>query len=371
MNPTWLILYLALAVVAAGLSGLAVCWAIRLAPRWGLMDVPDVRKNHPAATPVAGGLALISVFVGLCLVAALVAAWVGHWQPHPEPGSVLGYASNVGQRLGQLFWLLGATLALLILGVWDDKKPLGAVSKLIVQVVIAGAVVWFAEIRLTAFLPDYLSIPLSILWFVTLINALNFLDNMDGLAGGIAAIATGSLTLVGLLQGQIFVPALGALLLGCLLGFLAFNVWPARIFMGDGGSLPVGFLLAALGVLTTYYTPGEPVHAAMPAAVLTPLLILAVPLYDAVTTLWQRWREGRALMHADHSHFSHRLLALGFSQQRTVRIIWLLTGCTGLAAIMLQRLPTAWGGLSFLLVVLVLAVVRMLESRGERQGAGP
>src|SRR5206468_2603105 len=169
-----------------------------------------------------------------------------------------------------------------VLGLWDDRKALGPYVKLVVQLLAAGVlVIAFPEMRVLTALRPAVSIPVTILWIVGITNAFNFLDNMDGLSAGIAAVATTAFLITTLLIQQWFIAGSLALLLGALLGFLCFNFPPASIFMGDSGSLVIGFILGVLTVRTTFLPKGMNWGAGW-YAVFAPLIVLAVPLYDLI-----------------------------------------------------------------------------------------
>ncbi len=181
---------------------------------------------------------------------------------------------------------------------------------------MAAAVVFGRGWKLTLFVDWPLATDVvSVLWIVGLINSFNMLDNMDGLAAGVAAIASAILGVVMLLtpesanQPQLFVAGFCFVLVGALLGFLIHNRPPARIIMGDAGSYFIGFSLAVITILATFAGGGDPRHA-----ILAPLCVLAVPIYDTASVVWIRLRAGRSPFHGDTNHFSHRLVALGLTR---------------------------------------------------------
>ena len=175
------------------------------------------------------------------------------------------------------------------MGLIDDVRPLSPRIKLAAQVLAAGLVVFGAHVRAGEVLGGLPSILLTMLWLVGICNSVNLMDNADGLCAGVVAIAAGFLAVSAMQVGQIFVPALAWVLAGSVLGFLLFNFPPARIFMGDAGSLPIGFLLGVATVLTTYYNPTLKTE---PYGLAAPVFILAVPLYDTLTVLIHRYRAG-------------------------------------------------------------------------------
>jgi UDP-GlcNAc:undecaprenyl-phosphate GlcNAc-1-phosphate transferase len=205
---------------------------------------------------------------------------------------------------------------------------------------------------------------------VAVINAVNLIDNMDGLSGGVACISAACFLIAALLQGQWFVGACLALLVGALLGFLVFNVPPASVFMGDGGTLVVGFWLAFLTVRTTY-VHGD-IAAAHPTSgawygVFMPVLVLAVPLYDTVSVMLIRWSQGKPLMVGDLQHVSHRLVRRGLSKRGAVMALWGFTLVTGLAGVVLAHVP-AWCavlvGVQTLVLLGVLGAIEFATGKG-------
>jgi UDP-GlcNAc:undecaprenyl-phosphate/decaprenyl-phosphate GlcNAc-1-phosphate transferase len=220
--------------------------------------------------------------------------------------------------------------------------------------------------RLTLFLDlPALTTLLSVIWIVGLINSFNMLDNMDGLSSGIATIASLLLATVLLTTPapgtgipQLFVGGFLLVLAGSLLGFLWHNRPVARLFMGDAGSYFVGFCVAVSTLLATYSGyEGEAQHA-----VLAPLVVMAVPLYDTITVIWIRLREGRSPFQADRNHFSHRLVELGFTKVQAVLTIYLTTLTCGLGALLLRRVDAFGAAVILLIVVCILALIAILES---------
>jgi UDP-GlcNAc:undecaprenyl-phosphate GlcNAc-1-phosphate transferase len=204
-----------------------------------------------------------------------------------------------------------------------------------------------------------------VLWIVALVNSFNMLDNMDGLSAGVAAICGGALAAALLLAPdpetgvpQLFTAGFLLVLVGALVGFLLHNRPPAKLFMGDAGSYFIGFCLATLSMQATYadYSSGTR-HA-----VLVPLCILAVPLYDMTSVILIRLLEGRSPFQADRRHFSHRLVDLGFTRPQAVLIIYLMTAATSLAGVAMQQVSLS-GAIALIAVVgCVLGLVAILEN---------
>ncbi len=211
----------------------------------------------------------------------------------------------------------------------------------------------------------WLTALITVFWIVGLTNAFNFLDNMDGLSAGVAAISVGLLAIVTGYIGDYFVAGFLVCLLGALLGFLVFNWPPASVFMGDAGSYFIGFLIGVMTVLSTYTKPGLP-----EIAIAAPLCVLAVPLYDSATVIVIRLSRGRSPFEADRNHFSHRLLRLGMSGRQALLTIYLVTLATGLGALSLYPLSDRYPGLAALVtgaqVASLLGVVAILEVAARR-----
>ena len=218
----------------------------------------------------------------------------------------------------------------------------------------------------------YLPARSAFLWIVGLVNSFNMLDNMDGLSAGVAAIAAAMLAAVMLMAPdpetsgpQLFVGGFLLVLVGSLLGFLFHNRPPARIFMGDAGSYLVGYFIAMATLSATFAGDNLPRHA-----ILAPLCVLAVPLYDTATVVFIRLRSGRSPFEGDRSHFSHRLVELGMSKPQAVLTIYLATATCGLGALLLHQVNLAGAAVVLLMVACVLLLVAILESTGLKKPAG-
>jgi UDP-GlcNAc:undecaprenyl-phosphate GlcNAc-1-phosphate transferase len=340
----------------------------RWAPTWGLVDNPGARKVHASPTPLGGGIA---VWLGVVLpfLIGQIALWLIQHQYIDSgllPEFVQGHLPGLAHQSGRLWILLGAGTVLMLVGLADDRWHLGWKLRLVAQFGVAAICVTWQDWRLTVFIDvPVLTWLLSVFWIVALVNSFNMLDNMDGLSAGVAAIAASLLAAVLLIapvtgtQGpQLFVGGLLLVLVGALLGFLWHNRPVAKLFMGDAGSYFVGFCIAVSTLLATFATYGD----ASPHAVLAPLCVMAVPLYDMITVLWIRVREGRSPFHADKSHFSHRLVELGLTKGQAVLTIYLTTATCGLSALLLHQV-NAFGAVIILLgIVCVLSLIGILET---------
>jgi UDP-GlcNAc:undecaprenyl-phosphate GlcNAc-1-phosphate transferase len=256
---------------------------------------------------------------------------------------------------------------LFALGLWDDKKHLSPFFKLTVQFAVAIIAAFFADIRVELFIESkVVTSLLSAVWIVLIINVFNFLDNMDGASVGIAVIISCILFAAAALSGQVFVGGLTLVFIGALLGFLVFNFPPAKIFMGDAGSLVVGFFVAMLTVRTTYYHEAQ---SGQWYAVFMPLLVMAVPLYDFISVTLLRISQGKSPFIGDIQHFSHRLKKRGLTDTQTVLTLYLATLCTGLGAIFLYQVNLAGAILIFIQTVMVLSIVAIFETTAQNDKA--
>ena len=288
--------------------------------RTGHVDAPGHRKIHAEPVALAGGLAVatglfLPILVG---VAAVQLGWLG-----PRTTELMSY--GLGRRAIELIAILVGAAGMVGLGWLDDRHELRAAPKFVGQILIA-ALVAAAGVRVTLFVPNLaFSYTVTVLWILTVINAFNFMDNMNGLCAGLGVIAAAWFGVQAALLGQYLVATLALLTCGALLGFLPYNYPKATAFLGDAGSHLTGYLLAVLAILPHFYSKKHP-H---PWAVLTPLLVLAVPLADLVWVVVLRWRMGKPFYVGDTNHLSHRLVRHGLDKSRAVRAIWLLAAAAG------------------------------------------
>ena len=314
-----------LAIVSAFLTTLLSLplwrkWCLRV----GLVDEPGQRKIHRGTIPLAGGLAVMSglllptVLASLFLYYAGGAGWIDG-----KTISLLQY--GLSRRAISLAGILLGALGISVLGLLDDKYELRPPTKFLGQFLVATLVA-ASGVQITLFVHSTIfHYAITILWIITLINAFNFMDNMNGLCAGLAAIGAWYFGLIAAADGQYLVASIAFLAFGALLGFLPYNFPKARAFLGDAGSHLLGYVLAVLAILPHFYTPRHPRRW----AVLIPLLVLAVPLLDLVWVVMLRWRIGQPFYQGDTNHLSHRVVRLGLSPTRAVLIIWLLSAITG------------------------------------------
>jgi UDP-GlcNAc:undecaprenyl-phosphate GlcNAc-1-phosphate transferase len=369
-----MLLFLAACLVPAFVISFAVTGLMRrLAPRWGLIDRPADRKMHRLPTALGGG---IGIWLGIVvpLAAAQIAAFGLTRASSPLewlPADVVVHLHGVLDRAGQMWSILAAATILAAMGLIDDIRDLPWLPRLLVQLAVACGLA-AAGVRATIFLPiPWLGTAITIAWILVLVNAFNFLDNMDGLSAGVGLIAALLFAIVMLSstsQPRWLVGGGLLVLAGSLAGFLWHNRPPARIFMGDSGSYLIGLLLATMTVLGTFYEESD--RGTGRHVILAPLCILAIPLYDFCSVILIRIRQRRSLFHPDKSHFSHRLVEMGLRPGHAVLTIYLATLTTGLGALLLYELreERRWTGalLIVALICCVLAIVAILETVGRR-----
>lgn len=311
----------------------------RFAFKIGAIDIPkDNRRMHKKPTPRIGGLAIIFGFT----VATLCFA----------------------QPSRQLYGTLAGAAIIAVMGVIDDCKNLPAKLKFVIQIIAALVVVFAGDIKIDVFtnpnflsdnpywvLPEWLSVALTVIWIVFITNAVNFIDGLDGLAAGVSAIMSISLVFISIRVGEYPIAILGIALMGSCFGFLPFNFNPAKIFMGDTGSTFLGFMLATLSIQGVFKS-----YAVISFAV--PLLILGLPLFDALFAMIRRILRGQSPMTADRGHLHHRLVDMGFSQKQTVFILYAISGVLGITAVLLAES----GVLRALLLVICVLILLLIGS---------
>ena len=322
----------AAALLAAAIVALISTPVVRtLAFRVGAVDVPkDARRMHDHPIPRMGGLA---IFFGFIL-------------------SVLLFLPLTEQLRGML---LGAVV-IVILGIFDDIYALPAKPKFLVQIlaallaVLAGNRIFFLS-NINVFSSDpywylgWLSIPVSVFWIVGITNAVNLIDGLDGLACGVSTISSMTMLVIALMVSEPDVAVLMAALAGACLGFLPYNLNPARIFMGDTGSTFLGFILAVVSIqgLFKFYTI---------ISFAVPFLMLGLPIFDTTFAILRRLAKGQSPMTPDRGHIHHRLIDMGFSQKQAVAVLYLISAILGLSAVVL----TTSGVLKAMLFLLALCI---------------
>ncbi|MNO49926.1 putative undecaprenyl-phosphate N-acetylglucosaminyl 1-phosphate transferase [compost metagenome] len=299
--------------LALGLTPLVKKFAFKV----GAVDVPNARKVHTRIMPRLGGLGIyLSFIIALFILLPFI------------PDTFTVREVNFVKA-----FLVGGSM-IVLLGALDDRFDLPAKLKFVIQIATACVVVFGFDIRLEfANIPfhtyssveSWIAIPFTILWIVGVTNAINLIDGLDGLAAGVSAIAIGTIAVMAFIMGNIVVALLCLLLLGSIIGFLFFNFHPAKIFMGDSGSLFLGFSLALLSLL------GFKQVAIV--SFLTPLILIGVPLSDTMFAILRRWMQKKPIFSPDKGHLHHCLRELGFSHRQTVLIIYSIAAFFGVLAI--------------------------------------
>ena len=333
--------------------------ARKLALATGFVAHPRQDRFHKETTALGGGIAIFTTIALFCITAVILVQ-----VRCAIPANKIGISlSDFAGKIQQLVIIITCSAVLFGLGLWDDIKSLGPGTKLLVQFATAFIVAYFADVRVELFIESkIITSIISAFWIVLIINVFNFLDNMDGASAGIALIVSLILFSTSTLSGQTLVSGFALIFAGTLAGFMAFNFFPASIFMGDAGSLVVGFFVALLTLRTTYYQHTETNRWYI---VFMPLVIMALPLYDFISVTLLRIKQGKSPFIGDTQHFSHRLKKRGLSEAQTVLTLYLATLATGLGAIVLKILDSAYGMLVFIQTIMVLAIIAILESTGK------
>jgi len=321
--------YLFVFVVTAAVTFVTTPLVRRLSLRLGWIDHPSDRKVHPAPTPTAGGLAIyLGVAAGMILA------------------RYVPFLSGLYETSSELDAAMVAASVTVVLGVVDDVRGVSALGKLAGQILVAGLLVllglqllyfYFPGAGVVSPPPD-LAVPLTVLWIVALMNAVNLIDGLDGLAAGMVAIAAIAFfayfrTPDGATQASV-AALTSTIVAGAAIGFLPWNFYPAKIFMGDSGSLLLGLLMAVATISGVGQNLGGPTGgdlAAIAIPIAVPLLVLAVPLLDVALAIVRRMRKGIGIAHADKEHIHHRLMDIGHTHRQAVLLMYLwsalISGC--------------------------------------------
>ncbi len=323
-------------IIAVGVALLITPGVIFLADKTGAMDKPDARKVHKKPVPRIGGLGIYIAFMAAVL-------------------TVMSFTDLEPDVLTEVEGLLVGGTLIVILGLIDDYTNLPAKVKLVGQIIAACVLVIGFDVRID-FITDpfgdylfleWLAIPATVFWIVGLTNTVNLIDGLDGLAAGVATIAAITIFLVAMQQSIVLVATLTAAIAGAAMGFLYYNFNPARIFMGDSGSMFLGFMLSGISVIGA-------VKCAATIALIVPILALGLPILDTTFAIVRRYRGGVPIFKPDKGHLHHRLLDLGFTQRQAVLLMYVISALLGLAAVALTQVSSE---LSILIVCVVVGVV--------------
>ena len=286
--------YLAVFLATVALCTVLTPWVMRLAVHWNVLDHPGGHKSHDDPVPYLGGVAIVATFALAVIILSRL------WSPHG------------GQN--ELIVVLLAAVFLALVGVVDDLRHLSPLWRILAEVA-AAAIVWSLGAGVIVTTSEALNMGLTVLWLVGITNAFNLLDNMDGLAAGIAAISGLTIFAIASANAQFLVAALAIGLVGCTVGFLRHNFHPARIYMGDGGALFIGFLVAYLGIKLRF-EGGRLVSAVVP------VLVCSVAIFDTTLVTISRLATRRSVFQGGQDHLSHRLVRLGLSVPIAVGTIY-------------------------------------------------
>ena len=331
--------YLPIILTAGLLAFLATPLTRILARRLGMLDQPGLRKAHRSPVPLLGGLAMY-----LALAVAFIAFGGRDW------------------RLEGLGIMGGATL-LFLTGFWDDRYGMPVSIKLAAQVLAATGVM-LAGIQVHLFGQWWLDGAITLIWIVGITNAVNLMDNMDGLAAGITLVAARFFFAMAALEGQGLVAGLAAALAGSAAGFLFYNFAPAVSFMGDAGSLTLGFTLAVIGIKLRF------IHYPLASTWMAPIVVLGVLIFDTVLVSLSRLRRGRSIFLGGSDHTSHRLAQIGMSQPRAVLTMYITAAALGTAALLMVQTPPLTADGTFVVLVLAGLVTLTIFERIEPKLTG-
>jgi len=317
---------------------------IFLARRTGAMDAPNARKVHKKPIPRIGGLGIYASFMAAIIFVAIK----------------FGLDDEM---LKETVGLVVSGSLIVMLGLADDYKNLPAKVKLAGQICAAAVLVMFFDVRIdfvTDPFGDYLyldslAIPATMFWLVGLTNTVNLIDGLDGLAAGVASIASFTIMLIALEQNFILVAVLTAALAGAAVGFLKYNFNPAQIFMGDTGSMFLGFMLAGISVTGA-------VKSVATIALIVPIFALGLPILDTTFAIVRRVRGGVPIFKPDKGHLHHRLLSVGFTQRQAVLLMYVISALFGLSAIALTAVSCQIAVL--ILLVVVAAIIYGVRKLG-------
>lgn len=334
---------------AAGLTAAAITFGLTpvvraVAIRFGWVAKPVEDRWGRRMTARLGGVAIFAGIVGATV------AWV------PIDRTLAG-------------WLIGLSLVFL-LGLVDDIRRLPPYAKLVAQLLI-GCVMVISGIRIELIEWTWLAIPLSVLWFVLIMNAFNLLDNMDGLAAGVGALAAGFCAVHAAMSGQVRIVSLSLVLCGSCLGFLRFNFPPAKIYMGDSGSHLLGLTLATLALLGSWHGSTQ-----LLSVLAVPVLVLAVPIFDTLFVTIQRLVHGHHPFEGGRDHVSHRLAVLGLSPRQTAVALYAISAALGAVSVVSVTLRPVQALVIWLVTLTMLILLggylsRVNVYRIEPQPAGP
>jgi len=361
----WWLVYLYIFLFSFALAYALVPLCRRLARVTGFMSQPHPDKMGEEAVPLLGGLAIYAAFVLTVTLHYLALALVKNTAlVNVVPAVVIENIPGVFRQSQKLLAFLFGGLFIFGIGLIDDRWNMRPILKLGFQAAVALFMV-INGIRITFFVMNvFISSAATVIWIVVIINAFNFLDNMDGLCAGVAAIAALFFFFVSSTLEEFFISLMLIILAGSALGFLKYNFSPASIYLGDAGSMFIGYVMAVLTIMATFYSREH--RTIFP--VILPIIVLALPLYDMATVILMRMRRKIPVYKASPHHFSFRLLSLGMNQRGATLLIYLITFCIGIAAVLLPRVKGSTGAILILIQTMaILVIIALLERYGRNK----
>ena len=364
---TWYLTYLFYFVISAVFSLISVPVFKKVAIKTGYMSKPHPEKQGQTPMPLLGGAAIFFSFFIVALGSYLIAL-IQHKTgifSSILPQNVSDYVPGLLKSSSKLLPLLAGGIVIFILGLIDDKRELSPSAKITGQFIAALIPVLFG-IRFSLFMSNpFVTSLITVVWIIFIINAFNYLDNMDGLSGGVAFFASLFFLFSAVQIQMYFVSATLAVLAGALLGFLYYNFHPARIYMGDAGSMFIGYLLAVMTVESTFY---QWTSSKTYFPLLMPIIVLAIPVYEMATVIWVRITKGISPFKPSKDHLSYRIASIGLSVRGAVTFIYFLTICVGIAALLLPAVNLLGSILILIQVISILCIVAVLIHYGKKGG---
>lgn len=355
MNTSLVLGYEFLLLLAAFLLSYIFCGLVRyLAPKLKLMNHPLEYRYSKLTVPLGGGLGWVGAFL---LIVALGTWWM---MTAELPAGFEVHREGMSEKMGALTWICSGIAILMLMGLCDDVQPVPIWFKLILEFGIAITLSFqVPDILITAFIDNVeLNRIFTVLWIVFFINSINLLDHADGISSVTGAAIFIGLAVLSLISGQLFIAVFSILMVGVLFGFLAHNFPPARIFMGDAGSLPLGYLVGVSTALFTFYSDNREF-----TTLFVPLGLLLVPVYDSTSVILIRLKEKRPIWLGDKCHVSHRLAEKGWSPRRIVVTLFSLSLLGAALSVSLFMLSAPLTYLPILLMFVLMYGMHRLEAR--------
>lgn len=350
--------YASIFITGCSIAAVLTPVCIHFSKKYGYIDIPNERKLHNKAVPYGGGVA---IFLSLSVMVIIAFFVLASQALHDKIAMYIdGYVILRDERIVAI---ISGAVAIFVLGIVDDLIEFSAKIKLTLQIIIISAVLYFSSLSMSFFVYEpVIGFIGTMLWVVLITNAFNLLDNMDGLCSGVSLLTLAFHFILLLSFGQYVVACLTVMVSAPLFIFFLYNKPSAKVYLGDAGSLMLGYIIAILSVLSTYYREGQ--HL---SSILTPLIILAIPLYDVATVMVIRLKLKQPFFKADKNHFSHRLLKLGMSPAQSLSAILALSAITGISSLLIIKSSNIQAILILLQVLLVFVVVTLLEWISSRQ----